>query len=112
MSEFTPHLEVLPESPRALWPELRAQQRAERKDYLDLAELLRQGVSLAQGLGAAKALYRESFNPMISLKALTYFQDGDLPTLPESTKVLLTEAASQVRSIPQIPRRSERIAAE
>lgn len=88
------------------------QQGAESKDYLDLAEVLGQGIGLEQALAAARALYGESFNPMISLKALTYFEDGDLPTLPDQVKRLLIEAASQVRVLPRIARQSDRIAAD
>ena len=88
------------------------QQRAERKDYLDLAALLRAGIGLADMLGAAAALYGEQFNPLISLKALSYFGDGDLPRLPHEVKDLLSREAAAVRELPPIPRRSDRIAPE
>jgi len=88
------------------------QQRAERKDYLDVAELLRAGMGLAEALGAAKALYGETFNPMISLKALCYFHDGDLPQLPSATKDFLCAAASHVTTLPAIHRKSDRIGCE
>lgn len=86
------------------------QQRAERKDYLDLAALLRAGIGLADMLGAAAALYGEQFNPLISLKALSYFADGDLPRLPDHEKDLLSREAAAVREIPEIHRRSDDIA--
>jgi hypothetical protein len=79
------------------------QQRAESKDYLDIHLLFSMGVSLEDALGAALALYPE-FNPAISLKALSYF--GDVPGLPESIQRDLEEAASRVRDIPKIQRRS------
>ena len=88
------------------------QQRAEQKDYLDLAALLRAGLGLADMLGAAAALYGEQFNPLISLKALSYFGDGDLPGLPDEVKDLLSRAAAAVREIPAIRRRSDGIAPE
>ena len=88
------------------------QQRAEQKDYLDLAALLRAGIGLADMLGAAAALYGEQFNPLISLKALSYFGDGDLPGLPDEVKDLLSRAAAAVREIPAIRRRSDGIAPE
>ena len=87
------------------------QQRAERKDYLDLAAVLHAGIGLEQALGAARALYRETFNPMISLKALNYFKDGDLPQLPPDTKQFLADQASQIAEIPDIPRLSDKIVA-
>ncbi len=83
------------------------QQRAEQKDYLDIAAILKDGISLAYALGAARALYPDTFNPMISLKALSYFEDGDLPHLPSEIKRLLSEAASQVSQLPEIPRVSD-----
>ena len=85
------------------------QQRAEQKDYLDLAALLRAGIGLADMLGAAAALYGAQFNPLISLKALSYFADGDLPGLPNDLKVLLSSEAAAVREIPDIYRRSDKI---
>lgn len=72
------------------------QDRAEAKDYLDLSRLLEKGVDLAQALGAAQAVYGEAFNPLLSLKALTYFRDGDLPTVPESVQSRLTRAVERV----------------
>jgi hypothetical protein len=86
------------------------QQRAERKDYLDLAALLRAGLGLADMLGAAVALYGKQFNPLISLKALCYFQDGDLPSLPPAIQDFLAEQAGAVRDIPTVVRVSDRIA--
>ena len=68
------------------------QSRSESKDYVDVAELLKNGIALADALGAAQAIYGEQFHPMITLKALTYFEDGDLPLLPESIKQSLCAA--------------------
>ena len=70
------------------------QSRSESKDYLDVAALLKNGVSLAEALGAAQAVYGEQFNPLITLKALSYFGDGDLATLPETVKQSLRAAAA------------------
>jgi hypothetical protein len=88
------------------------QQRALRKDYLDMAALLRSGIRLVDALGAAQALYRDRFNPMITLKALSYFADGDLPKLPEDVKQFLSEQASRVAAIPAMARVSDHIAPE
>lgn len=85
------------------------QQRAEQKDYLDLAALLRAGTGLADMLGAAAALYGAQFNPLISLKALSYFGDGDLLGLPNDDKDLLIREAAAVREIPEIQRSSDEI---
>jgi hypothetical protein len=71
--------------------------RAEAKDYIDIDALLRSGkVNLATGLAAAQKLYGTSFNPKITLKALSYFDDGDLRTLPEEMKSRLATAAREV----------------
>ena len=60
------------------------QRRAEAKDYRDIAALLENGVDLSKGLAAAKAIYGEQFEPETTLRALSYFADGDLPKLPKS----------------------------
>ena len=79
------------------------QLRAEKKDYVDVCTLLRNGVTLERALGAAQSLYPE-FNPMVTLKALTFFDDGDLGTLDESSRSLLIAAVSNVRDVPLVPR--------
>lgn len=79
------------------------QERAASRDYIDLWTILKTGVSLGQVLGAARAVYGEQFNPLITLKALAYFGDGDLGTLPAEVKKGLLKAASSVKEIPEIP---------
>jgi hypothetical protein len=52
------------------------QQRAEWKDYTDIATILdKTDISLSEGIGAACAIFGEKFNPMTSLKALVYTKD-------------------------------------
>jgi Nucleotidyl transferase AbiEii toxin, Type IV TA system len=59
------------------------QVRAEAKDYADMDALIRIGkVSLPTALAAAQALYGPRFNPEVTLKALSFFEDGDLVHLP------------------------------
>ena len=73
------------------------QVRPEAKDYLDLDVLITKGgITLSMALTAGQALYGESFNPQITLKALSYFEDGDLQKLPEETKSRLATAARDV----------------
>ena len=84
------------------------QVRAERKDYLDLATLLECGVSLPMALGAAHALYPD-FSPLITLKALSYFEDGDLHTLPEAIRQRLASAAAIVTVPAPVPLKSARL---
>jgi hypothetical protein len=77
-------------------------QRVEAKDYLDVAALLSNGVSLARGLAAARSLFGPAFQPSESLKALVYFEGGDLNSLAETTKHLLIRAASAVEDLPSV----------
>lgn len=80
-------------------------QRAAAKDYADIAALLRSGLDLERGLGAASALYGPGYPPMESLRALCWFGDGDLDTLAEEDRRMLADAAAGVagRQIPPVP---------
>ena len=80
------------------------QDRAEAKDYVDLNRLLEAGIDLAQALGAARAVWGEGFNALLTLKALSYFADGDLPSLPETVRSKLTLAVHRVDpvAIPEV----------
>ena len=80
--------------------------RVAAKDYLDIHALLLNGVPLAEALSAAQAVYGEQFNPMISLRALGDFSDGDLPTLPAEVKRVLSNAAGRtcVETLPVMSR--------
>jgi Nucleotidyl transferase AbiEii toxin, Type IV TA system len=73
------------------------QVRAEAKDYQDVDALMRLGkVDLATALSAAHALYGPTFNPEVTLKALSYFDDGNLRDLPDDLKLRLVNAAREV----------------
>jgi hypothetical protein len=73
------------------------QQRAEAKDYNDIDALLRDGrIDLPSALAAACAIYGASFNPQITLKALSFFGDGNLALLPDAVKDRLAQAAREV----------------
>lgn len=84
-------------------------QRSEAKDYIDIAEILRCGVSLEQGLGAAKAVYGESMNTLLPLKALCYFEDGDLSTLSQEIKNRLLAAVAGFGQMPEMVTQSRRL---
>jgi predicted nucleotidyltransferase component of viral defense system len=73
------------------------QSRAEGKDYRDMAALLDNGISLPKALAVAKAIYGDQFEPKTTLRALSYFADGDLPTLPASLQNGLRTAATGVK---------------
>ena len=73
------------------------QMRAEAKDYIDIDALLTaSNVDLPLALSAAQQLYGSTFNPQITLKALSFFDDGDLPLLSEEMKLRLATAAREV----------------
>lgn len=74
------------------------QSRAESKDYIDLDAIIEAGVDLPHALAAAQHIYGPGFNPQITLKALSYFDDGDVATLPESTKNRLRKAVAATDS--------------
>jgi hypothetical protein len=76
--------------------------RAEPKDYYDIYTLLKDGVTLPEALGATKALYPE-FNAVLSLKALAYYGEPTLATLPTGVREYLTEESAKVESVKVIP---------
>ena len=86
-------------------------QRAEAKDYADIAAMLDAGVGLADGLAAARAMFGPNFQPSESLKALAYFDDGDLTGLGAAVKSKLVRAVGAVRQLPEAAIRSRRLAA-
>lgn len=76
--------------------------RAEAKDYLDIVALLKAGKSLDHALGAAVAIYGPAYQPSESLKALSYFGDGDLHTLSKANQNFLTAAAAREHTLPKV----------
>jgi len=87
-------LDLLATKLRTIWT------RSQAKDFLDIDELLKQGVSLKDGLGAGYAVFGGEFNSHISLRALGYFNDGDLPSLPRTVKDRLVKAVNSVLGEP------------
>jgi hypothetical protein len=74
--------------------------RAEAKDYRDIAAMLSAGVSLEKALGAFVSNYRR--DPALPLKALGFFKDGDLPSLAKADKDLLRAARDRVSDVPDV----------
>lgn len=70
------------------------QKRAEVKDYLDIHAILRHGVDLPTILSAGAVVYGPKFNPLITLKALSYFDD--VPALPANIRTELMHAVEAV----------------
>lgn len=78
------------------------QARADAKDYLDIDAVLGAGVTLEDALGAAGAVYGSGFNPLLTLKALTYYAEGDLDALPNTIRDRLAAAVAAV-DLQQLP---------
>ena len=77
------------------------QKRAEMKDYLDIDALLQHGVDLPTMLAAGGVVYGHSFNPLIALKALSYFED--VPKLPLEVRHRLLAAVAAVDPARDLP---------
>jgi len=78
-------------------------QRAEAKDYRDIAALLGAGARLEDALSAALAMYGKTFQPSESLKAMTYFGDGDLDSVSAADRETLIAASRSARDLPPPP---------
>jgi len=87
------------------------QRRPYYRDYFDIYVLLESGISLPQALSAAQAVYGHDFDPRLSLKALGFFEDGDLERLPVHMQERLTAEAQKVdiRHLPRTQPRTEEV---
>ena len=70
------------------------QQRAQPRDYLDIDGLICHGIDLPHMLAAGAVVYGRTFNPLITLKALSYFDD--VPALPVEVRERLRAAVEAV----------------
>ena len=70
--------------------------RAEKKDYRDIAAILRSGMDLHDGLAYAQALYKQ-FLPMECVRAMACFDDPKLQSLSQEDKEILVNAAQNFR---------------
>jgi hypothetical protein len=75
--------------------------RAEAKDYRDISAMLSAGVSLERALGAFARMYGK--DPGLPLKAIGFFKDGDLPSLPKADQKLLQAARDGVSDVSDVP---------
>jgi hypothetical protein len=75
--------------------------RAEAKDYLDISAMLSAGISLERALGAFAKMYGK--DPGLVLRAIGYFKDGDLPSLPRTDQDILRAARDGIAEIPDVP---------
>jgi hypothetical protein len=72
------------------------QKRAQIKDYIDIDALISAGIELPHALSAGALIYGTQFNPLIALKALAWFGDGNLAKLPRATQARLERAIRAV----------------
>lgn len=81
------------------------QKRVEPKDYIDMEALLTLGkLTIEMILACGKVVYGNAFNPYITLKALCYFDEPELESLPTSTKEHLIQVVHNVNldNIPEL----------
>ncbi len=69
-------------------------QRIAARDYVDIAAILRFGISLEDGLGAAVALYGAQFPPMEAVKTLAWFEVDDARNVDTTTREYLNRIAA------------------
>jgi hypothetical protein len=74
--------------------------RAEAKDYRDIAAMISAGVSLAAGLSAFKQMF--DGEPAQLLRAIGYFDDGDLNTLSAADRDILCKARDRIGQLPGV----------
>ncbi len=72
-------------------------QRIAARDYEDIAAILRSGIPLEDGLGAAVALYGPQFPPMEAVKTLAWFETDDARNVEAATRDYLSRAAADWR---------------
>src|SRR3979490_1938974 len=74
--------------------------RAEAKDYRDISVMLSAGISLEKALGGFAKMYGK--DPGLPLRAMGFFKDGDLSSLPKSDQDILRKARDRVSEIPEV----------
>jgi hypothetical protein len=82
------------------------QKRAEAKDFIDLDAIFDlTEINLPLALVAASKIYGPSFNPQNALKALTYFEDGNLASVPPIVRERLMKAVQRtdLSELPKLP---------
>ena len=83
--------------------------RAEAKDYRDIAAMISARISLPMGLGAFRQMF--AGEPAQVLRAIGYFKDGDLPTLSQEDQQLLRSERDRVGVLPAVPLKSRLLVA-
>lgn len=84
--------------------------RAEVKDYRDIAMMISMGVSLPAGLSAFREMFKGE--PAQVLRAIGYFEDGDVTTLGASDRKILCDARDRVGPLPDVHLKSGSLAGD
>jgi nucleotidyltransferase AbiEii toxin of type IV toxin-antitoxin system len=74
--------------------------RAEAKDYRDISAMLSAGTSVEKALGGFAKMYGK--DPGLPLRAMGFFKDGDLASLPKDDQDVLRKARDRVSEIPEV----------
>jgi Nucleotidyl transferase AbiEii toxin, Type IV TA system len=74
--------------------------RAEAKDYRDIAEMISAGASLAAGVSAFSQMFNAE--PSQVLRSIGYFEDGDLNSLDRPDRELLRNARDRIGQLPDV----------
>jgi len=74
--------------------------RAEAKDYRDIAAMISGGVSLAAGLSAFRQMY--DGEPAQVMRAIGYFDDGDLNSLGAADRQVLRNGRDRLGKLPEV----------
>jgi Nucleotidyl transferase AbiEii toxin, Type IV TA system len=87
-------------------------QRAEARDYVDIAAMIRSGVSVSRGLAATQAMYGETFPVNASLRALTYYGEAGLEGLAKADRALIIKTVRAIDGLPGVTLASRSLARE
>lgn len=74
-------------------------QRPTPDDYVDIVYLIKNGESLLEALGGASVLFSTDFSPMISLRALSYFDDLEPPLSRSDASFLVQQVSNALISL-------------
>lgn len=77
--------------------------RAEAKDHRNIAEMISAGVSLPRGLAAFTGMF--AGEPAQVLRAIGFFNDGDLRSLSAADRRVLRNARDRVGALPDVSMR-------
>lgn len=77
--------------------------RAEQKDYEDLAAMILAGAELAKGIAIARQMF-PGLSPQVAVQAMCYHKE--MPTLSRNSRHVLIKAAAAVSELPEVSRLS------